>query len=293
MKRTITALAGVLAGALLLSGCGNSSAPSGDTSAGEPTSGGSLVFARESDNTSFDPTVTNDAESFWTNQQIFQTLVRASDDGMSIEPELAESWEVAGDGTSVTFTLRDDVSFSNGDPLTVEDVVFSLNRAFSAPNAWQNRPLQDAVSEAEGQVTVRSAAPFAETLNVLSSFVNSIIPADFNGQSEEEFFTTPVGTGPFMLDTWTRGQEMTLVRNPHYWEAGKPYLDSVIFSVVSDPNQRVAQLQSGAADIVRFPPLSMLDQLSEQSGIQAEAFPSTRVDMLIMNQAVVVPRRVV
>ena len=76
-------------------------------------------------------------------------------------------------------------------------------------------------------------------------FANAIMPGNFGGQCESAFFANPVGTGPFTLKSFVKGGNVSLVRNPHYWQAGKPYLDAVQFIYISDDNQRVLQLQSG------------------------------------------------
>jgi peptide/nickel transport system substrate-binding protein len=89
-----------------------------------------------------------------------------------------------------------------------------------------------------------------------------------------------------MLDEWKRGQSLRMVRNPNYWQEGKPYLDSITFTNVPDDNTRVLQLKGGQADIVRFPPYSAVESLKSTPNVTVELFPSTRVDYLLMNQKV-------
>ena len=87
--------------------------------------GGTLVFARPDEPLTFDPFVPNDNGSIYAIEQVCDSLVEADNTGRGLRPGLAESWEISGDGLTYTFKLRE-AKFSNGDPVTVDDVVFSL-----------------------------------------------------------------------------------------------------------------------------------------------------------------------
>ena len=76
-----------------------------------------------------------------------------------------------------------------------------------------------------------------------------------------QFFQRPVGTGPFKIASWTKGQSLRLVRNPHYWQPGKPYLNSVTYNAVSDANTRVVQLKGNQAQIIESAPFAQLPSL--------------------------------
>ena len=95
--------------------------------------------------------------------------------------------------------------------------------------------------------------PTADMLAIVSLYGNSVIPDNYGGETEKQFFAHPIGTGPFMFKSWTRGQELTATRNPHYWQKGKPYLNTVVWSVVPDNNTRFLQLQGGQIDVDEFP----------------------------------------
>jgi peptide/nickel transport system substrate-binding protein len=123
-------------------------------------------------------------------------------------------------------------------------------------------------------------------LAIVSLYGNSVIPNNYGGVSEKQFFAHPIGTGPFVFKSWTRGESLTAVRNPHYWQKGKPYLNSVVWSVVSDNNTRFLQLQGGQIDVDEFPAFSQLSQISSTSGVKLVSVPSTRIDMILFNQRV-------
>jgi peptide/nickel transport system substrate-binding protein len=285
------AVVALLSGVVTACGGGSGGTTSGGSapdSAGTPQRGGDLVFARPADNTSLDPTVTGDNESIWTNEQIFETLYTVSADGKDVRPWLATSYTRSKDNTTFTFKLRKGVQFSNGKPMTATDVAWSINRARTSGKGltYIDAPIKDVTAPDPATVVVTTKYPWAPLVADIALFVNGVMPANFGGMSEKEFWQHPIGTGPFMLDQWKHGDMLKLVRNPHYWQQGKPYLDSVTFTNVSDENQRMVQLRGGQAQIIRFPPFSALQSLDADPNVVAKAFPSTRVDYLLMNEKV-------
>ncbi len=125
---------------------------------------------------------------------------------------------------------------------------------------------------------------WAPILADLSLFSNGIIPNNYGGESETAFYNHPIGTGPFEWDAWKKGQYIKLVKNPHYWQPGKPYLDSVQFNVVPDASTRQLQLEGNQADVDTFPDWSTFATLKSTPGITATAFPSTEIDYLTFNE---------
>jgi peptide/nickel transport system substrate-binding protein len=255
---------------------------------GQPKTGGDLTMARPADNTSLDPTVPGDNETIWTVEQMFETLYTVTPDGKDVQPWLAESYDVSDDQMEYTFHLREGIRFSNGDPVTGEDAAFSIKRAASSGTGltYIDAAIDKVTAPDDSTVVVTTKYPWAPLVADIALYVNGVIPADFGGVPEKQFWEDPVGTGPFMLGEWKRGQSITLERNPNYWQEGKPYLDSVTFTNAPNDNSRVLQIKGGQADIVRFPPYSAIADLESTPGIQVELFPSTRVDYILMNQKV-------
>jgi peptide/nickel transport system substrate-binding protein len=120
-------------------------------------------------------------------------------------------------------------------------------------------------------------------LSDLALFSNGIVPKNFGGQSRSAFFQHPVGTGPFKFAQWKKGQDLKVVANPYYWQKGRPYLDSVTWTVVPDANTRVLQVQGGQADIGEFPPWSSVNTLKGNPNVAMRLFPSSRTDFLTFN----------
>ena len=284
----LAAMAIGLAG--MTAGCGGGGSSSGgsDASSAPAQRGGDLVFARTADNVSLDQTVVGDNESIWTNQQIFETLYTVSEDGKELKPWLATKYERGNDNQTFTFHLREGVKFSDGSPMTAKDVAFSINRARKSGKGltYIDAPIKSVTATDPATVVVKTKYPWSPLVADISLFVNGVIPDNFGGKSEKEFFKNPIGTGPFKLAEWRKGDTLKLVRNDNYWQKGKPYLDSVTFKNVSDDNQRVLQVKGGQAQIIRFPPFSALKSLEATPNVQAKAFPSTRVDYILMNQKV-------
>ena len=165
---------------------------------------------------------------------VYETLVRLQPDG-SIEGLLAESWEISDDGLTYTFNLHDGVTFHNGEALTAEDVVFSINNVLTKdpahPFATTFAPVAavEAVDDSTVQLTLSQVS--ANLLFFLTQGQGVILEESAIGSIENE----PVGTGPFAFSSWTVGESIVIESNADYW--GEPaLLDKVTFRYINDPN---------------------------------------------------------
>src|SRR5262245_16036503 len=171
----------------------------GAAMAQEPVKGGTLVVARPADIFTFDPYNTQDDRSIFTELTVYERLVRLSADGKSVDPELATEWTVAKGGMSADFKLRSGVKFSDGSPLTAEDVVFSLTRAIDQKGSWGFlfSPVK-AVSKVDDQtVRVEMSEPFSPLLPALSTFAASIYSKANFEKFGDQAGDHPLGTGAF------------------------------------------------------------------------------------------------
>jgi peptide/nickel transport system substrate-binding protein len=285
-KRLRLAMLGmVLVGMACSSGGGTTSSPGG-TPTGAPRRGGDLIFLQVAEPPHLEPAETYVNEALWDELLIMEPLLAVTDDGHGVKPWLAESYSLSDDHLTWTFKLRSGVKFSNGAPMTSADVKFSLEQASKA-DAWGfiNVPIADGsiVTPDDLTVVIHTAEPWAPLAATLSIFADAILPNNYGGQAKDQFFEKPIGTGPFMIDEWVKGKSLKLVRNPNYWQEGKPYLDSVTFDVVPDDNTRINMLRGGQAHIIQQPPFSALDSLNDEPGINAVAFPSSKADLLYLN----------
>jgi peptide/nickel transport system substrate-binding protein len=263
-----------------------------DTSNATP--GGTLRFARLEDSDNLDP-VTNDGNvNIWIFMNIYDQLVRVTADGASLEPALAESWEVSEDAMTYTFHLRQGISFSDGTPLKASDVVYSFTRAANDPNQTWTFTLTALQRDANGQVqgitapddntvVVVLAQPWAPFLADVAMFSLSIVSEAFASGNEARLTDECMGTGPFQLAEWKKGEYISLTKNPNYWEEGLPYLDEVRAFVVPDDNARILQLQGGEIDAMYNVPASRVPELKQDPNLKVIEFPSTYILYVTLN----------
>jgi len=276
----------VTSAALVLAACSSGGgAGAGASASAGGAAGGALVMARADEASSLVPSIPTDNASIWVIEEIYDTLLVPSSDGLKVEPSVATSWKQSADGLSWTFTLRDGVTFSNGQPLTSADVKFSIdqNRKEDAPFYFLDAVITDIQTPDAKTVVLKTKVPWAPLPSTMALYANSIVPADYGGKSADAFGQAPIGSGPFAFDHWTKGSELKLVKNPKYWDPGKPKLDSVNFTVVADSNTRSTQLAGGQIQINEYPPYSTIKALQAQRQLKVDAFPSSQVNYLNMN----------
>jgi peptide/nickel transport system substrate-binding protein len=261
--------------------------------------GGTLVYGRYADSLFLDP-VLNDANvDIWILSNLYDTLILPTDDGKGLKPGLATEWSLSDDGLTVELTLRDGIKFSDGTPITADDVVFSLTRAATPDNGiwvFLIEALDTVTAVDPSHVEIKLKHPDPAFLSALTVFNTQILPkAAFEAmpgatdkKKAEAFAAHPIGSGPFMFDSWERGSEMKLVKNPYYWDLGEdgqplPYLDGVTFEVIPDDATRILKLQSGDLDGAEFIPFARVAELQAAPGIDMELFPSTFVRYVTFN----------
>jgi peptide/nickel transport system substrate-binding protein len=249
-----------------------------------PHRGGTLVMDMTNPVTTFDPAAIASNENIWVFEQIAQPLFRTSLDGKTVEPQLATGYSVSADHLTWTIHLRHGVKFSNGKPMTSKDVVFSLTRALNPKYLWYfiNSNFKSVKAAGPYTVLLTTKSPWAPTASDLALFANAIFPANFGGQPAATFFQHPVGTGPFKLSKWVKGQSVQLVRNTYYWQPGRPYLNGVTYNYTPDSNARVLALKGGQAQIVEFVPYSLVSSV-RAAGYNVTLFPSTQVNYYSLN----------
>lgn len=286
-KRTgVTIASAIAAAALILTGCGSGGGTTSSGS-GSPTTGGNLVIDRAADASSLNKTTVFDNNSIFVLEQIMEPLFTVSNDGKTVKPWLASGYTVSADKLTYTIKLRKGVEFSNGKPLTAADVKFSIDEdTKTGSDGWGyiNAAIKEVKAVDDDTVEVDLQYPWAPLLADLSLFSNGIVPDNYGGETADEFYQHPVGTGPFKWDTWQKGQYLKLTKNTHYWQKGKPYLNSVEWQVVPDANTRKLQIQGGQADVDEYPDWSSFASLKSSPGITATAFPSTEIDYIAFNQ---------
>ena len=143
--------------------------------------------------------------------------------------------------------------------------------------------IADVKAEGEDSVVITVSQPTPALLSLLAMFPCSIMPQSYCEEvGDEGIANSPVGTGPFILESWEKNNRMVFKKNPYYWQEGLPKIDEFDMNVVSDDNTRMMQLKSGQIDMAE-PPLSQMAELQNTSGIVVDEFASTSVDYIILN----------
>lgn len=250
MKKTAVALAAV--GAMMLAACsagstGGDNGDQDDSSPGQVTND-KLAIGLFAEPANLDFTKTDGAAIPQTLlYNVYENLVELNQDG-EIVPGLAKSWKLSADRKVYTFDLVDEAKFSNGEPFTAEDAKFSIERVktdwtVSLKSAMEVVDQVDAVSPTQLKVTLK------EPSNGWLYRMTTRIGAMFSPSGVDALATKPIGTGPYELGKWTRGDSISLVRNDDYW-GDKPHFQTVTFKYFKDASALNNALLTGTINVV-------------------------------------------
>ncbi len=278
--------------AVVAAGCSASDdGGGGSTGAAE---GGTLTYAIDTPLNTLDPNLAGAAQEGRVLRQVVDSLVSLDTDGV-VQPWLAEEWEISDDGLQYVFTLRDGVTFSDDTPLNAEAVCFNFDRiADPANGSLGAMPMLGPYAGCEATddltVTVSLTEPFVPFLNYTSStFLGIASPTAIESMGAADFAQAPVGSGPFVIESYTANDRVTMVRNDDYqWgpataaHEGPAHLEKLVFQIIPDATVRLGSLRSGEVDMIGVVPEtefaavdadSTLDLLSEpQPGTTAQLF---------------------
>lgn len=254
-----------------------------DVTPGEIQSGGTFTYGRPAAVTSLDLHHEITSNNAFAIDNIFEPLVSFDHDGEIID-WLAAEHSISDDQLTYSFTLREGLKFSDGTDVTAADVKFSLERHLEEVGPLPiTAPVNsiEALSELEIEIVLDTAyTPF---LSELSGFSNGVLPADFGGLSEEEFFQNPIGTGPFVVAEWDPNGDLVFDANEHYWQEGKPYVDQLVYKLVADDSQRIQQLQAGQLDGIESVSAANIAELEANADITVERGGSWAVEQIFFN----------
>lgn len=294
LKRTMTTAIAACVLALSLTACGSGSDSESENAAGELRIGIAL-----GDLATFDPArVLADAMQLVI-PMYAETLVDVDQDNpKKVLPNLATSWEASGDLQTYTFELRDDVEFTSGNPMTAEDVKFSLERvkniqgasAFKmgiveAVNVVDKHTVEFVLTGPDSSFPSRMAAPY---LSVFDSQVlqengavsdESAVTAD---EAQEFMDETTAGTGPYELDEWRRNSEVVFVAKDDYWGEA-PAFDTIVLEDIRDASTQAQLVQQGDIDIAMDIEPDTAASLEGTDGIEVVTEPSYNINYLAMN----------
>ncbi len=196
---------------------------------------------------------------------MYDALVQFEDD--EVQPNLAESWEISEDGIVYTFRLRDDVYFHNGRRLTADDVVYSFERVLrpesASPLTWVFDKIRGADRMAAGEaesldgiravdprtVEITLEEPYAPFLKLMAMPAAHVVPREEIESKGEGFSEAPVGTGPWMFESWAHDDVIRLSANRRY-HAGPPSMDGIEIRIIPETTTVIAEFERGNLDWV-------------------------------------------
>jgi peptide/nickel transport system substrate-binding protein len=251
--------------------------------------GGTLIMARPDEPLTFDPFIPGDNGSIYAIEQVCDALVEADETGLGLRPGLAESWEASSDGLTYTFKIRD-AKFSNGEPVTTDDVVFTLEtlRDPSKYLAFVLKPVKAVTAVDDHHIKIELSEPYAPLLSALSAYAASIVNKKAYQADAEKFGSAPVCAGAFMVESYERGSTVVLKANPYYWDMGAdgkplPYLEGVELRYVPESNSRVLGLRNGDYDVISTVAYNQAKSLEGDSSLAVESTPIFRLDYVYLN----------
>jgi peptide/nickel transport system substrate-binding protein len=221
--------------------------------------------------------INNQAPTLIVGGKMFQGLLRY-DAKLSPMPELAKSWEVSADGLDYTFHLQENVKFHDGKPMTADDVIFSIMKFHMevSPRArGVFARIKEGVAVDAHTAKFTLSAPFEPFLLMFDVTVSAIVPKHlFDGLDYRQApaVAKPIGTGPFKLAEWQRGNFIKLERFEEYWKPGQPYLDAIIYRVVPDSQSRRLALESGQVQLTQSNDIEPFDipQMRAKSNLEVK-----------------------
>lgn len=312
-----TALAAIVLLSFALGACGQGQATVAPTAAAPttaPAAGKTLIVAEDADIDTFDPcctvgtkysqtTIQNTFDQLTQYAQVQKTLpdgtAYTTVDTSKIIGMLAESWQQ--NGNTVTFKLRPNLKFANGDPITAQTVVDGYHRIFDVGGLSSFLLIMGSVTtytdfSAIDNLTVQMKMDTANNLVNLNNVMHNTSAVDPLEVAKHKTATDPwggawfktnlaSGSGPFIMSEYVPSDHMVLTARPDYY-AGKAKLDKVIIKFVPDAEQRVLLLKTGQVDMIMIPPITDLADLKKDPNIKVISVPSTQNRMLEMNNAI-------
>lgn len=200
-----------------------------------------------------DPTQVSDLVAYYVTHQIYDNLIYYGTD-QTLTPGLAESWTYSDDGTEITFKLREGVKFHNGDVMTAEDVVFSLNMAIASPfTQGVTAVMENAEKVDDTTVKLKLKHSYGPIEYCISSSQMVIVNKKAYEADPEGYGRNPIGTGPYQFVEWKAGDKIILKAFEDYYK-GPAEIKDVTFKVITDGSTAVIALENGEIDIIDTPP---------------------------------------
>lgn len=269
--------------ALTVAACGDGSGSGGAIGEdfGPPVQGGTAVISRVSDFDAFNQFVSTDYDTGQVLRYVlFMPLVRLNQE-MDYEPYLAESMEVSDDGLTLTFRLRQGLTWHDGVPVTADDVVWSVEMYMNPDLAFANAQyfqFVDGVEKGDDSTVIFHfnevhSDPLADFLEWVPMPRHLLEAAGAVGMRSAPFNRAPVGNGPFRFVSWTPNQQAIFEANPDF-ALGRPHLDRIVFRIIPEQTTELAELLTGRLDMIRAVQPSESRRVESSPNVRLLHYPS-------------------
>ena len=251
---------------LAFAGCGDSGSEGEDAKAGDAAAEGNTLVYGSGDYTAINPALFEHGE---INLLLFAGLTSHGENDEVI-PGLAEEWEFDEETNTYHFTLRDGLTFHDGEPLTAEDVKFTIEAIQNPDNASENASNFEDVKEVkvvdDTHVDIVLTAPNEAMPDYLCIGILPKHILDGQDMTKSDFNQNPIGAGPYKLTSWDMGQSIVMEKFDGYYQ-GAPKIDKVIFKIVEDYDARALQLESGELNFAQITPKAE-DRFKDKEGFK-------------------------
>ena len=285
--KSLTLLLSVLA--LVLAACGDGPAGGAEEGGDEPVQGGTAVVSKTSDFDALNQFVSTDYDTGQTLRYMLHMPLVQLDSAMSYVPYLAETATVSEDGLTLTFQIRQGLTWHDGTPVTADDVVWSAETYMNPELAYANAQyfqFVDRVEKTDDRTVVfhfsaRHSDPLADFLEWEPMPKHLLEDVPLTEMANAPFNRNPVGNGPFRFVSWTANQEVVFEANPDFL-LGRPHLDRVVFRVIPEQTTELTELLTGNLHLIRgIPPAEAAGAESDVSRLIS--YPARSYSFLAWN----------
>ena len=245
-----------------------------------------LIYASDSEPENVSPYHNNLREGVIIARHVFDNLIYRDPKTGKYQPQLATEWKWT-DPQTLDLTIRKGVTFHNGDPLTADDVVFTLNYVVSPEAKVVTKQNVDWIKSAEkigdDKVRIHLVGPFPAAIEYLAGPVPIYPEKYFKKVGIDGFAKAPVGSGPYKVTAVTLGKGVTMEKNTNYWKGsplGQPSIGKLVFRVIPDAETRLAELMTGGVDWIWRVPEDQAKQLKTAPNISVLSAETMRVGFL-------------
>lgn len=257
---------------------------------GTPKTGGTITAGRQNETLTVDIYQAHNWGDGEAANMLYRGLVQMDPSGKTndIQGAVSDKWTISPDGLKYTFHIRNGVKFSNGNPVTAQDIKDSIERSADPkqdPEGASNlAPLKSVsvVNSSEVELDLKESS--GGFLYSLALGAAAIFPTKQFTSEGAKFWNNPIGAGPFKLGSFVKGSSITFVKNPYYWQSGLPRLDKVVWDFTTDDNARVLGLEGGQTQLIDSVPVNQVNQVKAKAGLSVVGAKIPSWVLLEMNQ---------